>query len=147
MTSDTPQHQRLTYEQAEQLAVIIQTQRPDWNTAGIITALEVHVADTDALTLTAAITHTALNPQNRTPAALHHTGPHWVTHTPSTAHTPPCPIPDHHKAGRKAHNCPECWKLHDFPATITHDTWTQLDPAIQKKIHATGNTTITDSPG
>ncbi|WP_345476799.1 hypothetical protein, partial [Nesterenkonia rhizosphaerae] len=67
--------------------------------------------------------------------------------TPTSKPTPqPCPIPEHKKAGRLAQNCPECWKLDDFPDTIPTTAYQRLHPNIRTKIDNRPYITITTNP-
>lgn len=76
-TPTIPTTARMSYEQAEMLATLVHSLRPDWGAKGIITALEKLVTTVDATTLTLGLIHASSDPSNRTPAIIHHPGKHW----------------------------------------------------------------------
>lgn len=137
-TPTLPKEHRLTYEDAEHLAQLISHYRPDWHKPGIVKAIEAHVSTTRPLDLTQAIITAARNSANRTPAVLHHPGPHWAHTTQDidpkaeeATGAEPCPIPEHARIGKLKANCPECRKTFDFPEQISRTVFEQLDPAVQ----------------
>lgn len=76
-TTTIPTTARMSYEQAEMLATLVHSLRPDWGAKGMITALEKLVPTVDATTLTLGLIHASTDPNNRTPAIIHHPGKHW----------------------------------------------------------------------
>lgn len=98
-----------TQQQAEALANLLHTIRPDWDTPGIIHTLHqnrTHPAPYHTIATTAV--KQATNPNTRTPVAIFLNGPHW----PPTTQTqlPPNPCPDHPE--EHATNCRACTADH-----------------------------------
>lgn len=67
----------MTQEQAEILATLTTTLRPDWDQKGIISVLEKLALTMSAGTLTLGLLHAATIPTNETPGILLHPGKHW----------------------------------------------------------------------
>lgn len=105
----------MTLEQAELLATLTSSLRPDWGVTGIVTALEKVAGSTDAALLTLALIHAATDPANRTPAIIHHPGPHWD----KARGTLPPPAPPKPRTSRQVNNdtspmCPNHPEVHDW---------------------------------
>jgi hypothetical protein len=99
----------MTLEQAELLATLCSSLRPDWGVNGIVAALEPLATTVDATLLTLALLHAANDPTNQTPAIIKHPGPHWDK---ARATTPPLPKAEARKPLRQLDNdtspmCPQ----------------------------------------
>lgn len=105
----------MTLEQAELLATLTSSLRPDWGMAGILKALEPLASTIDAKILALALLHAANDPTNESPAILKYPGPHWdraKAATRSTTHQPtPAPAKTREKPPyrpRNADTSPMC---------------------------------------
>lgn len=83
---------KINENQAEALAVLIHTLRPDWDTPGVKHALRRAIDRGDQWELAHAALRAAAEPGNRTPAVIGYDGKHWRPDTP-TAKAPPHPDP------------------------------------------------------
>ena len=68
---------RLTQPLAQRLAEFIHMARGDWNTPGILKALEQASTTSDALAIARALVNIADDPSVKTPAFLTRPGSHW----------------------------------------------------------------------
>ena len=72
---------RLTQPMAQRLAEFIHMARGEWNTPGILKALEQASTTSDALAIARALVNIADDPSVKTPAFLTRPGSHWRTPT------------------------------------------------------------------
>jgi hypothetical protein len=70
---------RLNRPAAQRLAEFIHLVRPEWNTPGILSALEQAAPTADALTIARALVNIADDPSVKTPGMLTRPGAHWRT--------------------------------------------------------------------
>lgn len=110
----------LTRPMAQRLAEFIHMTRPEWNTPGILSALEQASTTTDALSIARALVNIADDPTVKTPGMLTRPGQHWRT---PAGELPPrrgdhnVPCPDH--PGDHDMPCPN-------PSTLTPEQVAQL---------------------
>ena len=95
----------LTRDQAEALANLVHLLRPEWDRAGIFTALG-HCRQRNELDVAMAAIRAAATPDLRTPGAIPSKGDHWAERlSPVVAPRPPKPAEACRICGRHADRC------------------------------------------
>lgn len=96
---------KISQDQARALALVINGIRPDWDAAGIYTAIGRAKDMGDIAEVALAAIKAAQLETNRTPAVIAMQGPHWSSPSATVKLTAEsCPIHD----VRPAHNCHCC---------------------------------------
>lgn len=121
---------RLTQPMAQRLAEFIHMARGEWNTPGILAALEQASTTSDALAIARALVNIADDPSVKTPAFLTRPGSHWRT---PAGEIPPrrgehnVPCPDH----------PEHDMPHDHAGDMTPEQIAEAARAVRAAIKPT----------
>ena len=109
-------------DQAQALAALIATLRPDWQPPGILKALSDARTRGTAWDLAHAALYAAQDPSVRTPAVIALPGDHWRGRSlgdGTPIHYPRCPEPGH--TSYRADNCGAC-RAERLEATAPRET-------------------------
>ena len=109
-------------DQAQALAALIATLRPDWQPPGILKALSDARTRGTAWDLAHAALYAAQDPSVRTPAVIALPGDHWRGRSlgdGTPIHFPRCPEPGH--TSYRADNCGAC-RAERLEATAPRET-------------------------
>lgn len=98
----------LSHTEAERLAAMGNSLRPDWPVPSLLTHIRTNYSDRAYRDVAVALAYVATDPVTQTPARLKEAGPWWRT-TEEQRATPvgrPVPCPDH--PDQSVNRCGEC---------------------------------------
>lgn len=93
----------ITRPQAEALAELVHTLRPEWDPQGILAALAKARDRADAPTVAIAAIRAAATPTNRTPAVIPLSGDHWIDPAVTPSSTGAVPRPTDRRCTEPGH--------------------------------------------
>lgn len=137
----------ITKDQAQALAALVATLRPDWDAQGVMAALSKARDRGNAYELAHAAIAAAATPTNRTPAVIGMAGAHWEPPAPAApSQVPPAGMPRCAAYGHDhetAHNCRTCraeyLETGIWPAGTQHHAATPTRPVCDVRTLAAGD--------